>query len=239
MRVLTFILASCFALSQANALLPKTTPQPATKQKPAIKQEKLKQKNSRHWHYGSSTSSSSSSSSSSSRSARDLAHCGSFTQNLGLDVEFDPTTLASVLVDIPDTDPPASAMIFDTNEPGSPLHVIHPVPGPDYTRFRIEEEGTYLITWTFTIGCTTGSCLNGAFVQLYDAATDVALNPNPMQFVDTEVFAEFTDSETVSGQQLIYLPQGAEVQLRLIPAAFDFGDLWIANPSMTLTRIAN
>jgi len=262
MRILTMALASCFALSQMSAVLPKTPPKIPTKQNPAAKvlqkkdKKKAKLKDGRHWTYGSSSScssssssshghdscSSSSSSSSSSKSSSccsaNLAHVGAYTNNLGLDSEFDPAELEVVLQPIGDL--PTAAMIFDTNEPGSPLHVVHPTPGPDYTRFRIEKEGTYLITYTFTIGCIgEGGCLNGAFVQLYDAAIDVALNPNPFQFIDTEALFEFIDSEAVSGQQVIYLPKGAEVQLRIIPASFSYGDLWVANPSMTLTRIAD
>ena len=189
----------------------------------------------------------SSSSSSASESIDDQAHIGAYTNNLGLDVEFDPSTLdpSLVLADIPDSDPVAQAMIFDTNEPGSPVNITHPTVGPDYTRFRIDKNGTYLITWTFTIGCLSGQgegCLNGAFVQLYDVAHEQPLFPNPMQFIDTEVLnlsPGFYDSETVSGQQVISLEAVAELQLRLIHAEFDFGTIWVANPSLTITRIGS
>ncbi|MCE5293257.1 MAG: hypothetical protein LLF94_01415 [Chlamydiales bacterium] len=189
---------------------------------------------------------SSSSSSSSLSEHDDRAYIGAYTNNLEVAQQFDPYDLDSVLVNIDDTELYTQAMIFDTNEPGSPVNITHPTVGPDYTRFRIDKNGTYLITWTFTIGCLYDSegegegCSNGTFVQLFDVAHQQPLFPNPMQFVDTEVFYPYNvDSETVSGQQLISLEAGAELQLRLIHAAFDEGDLWVANPSLTITRISN
>lgn len=214
---------------KAHADAKKPASKPASK--PAAKNAKA---NALHW-----SSSSSSSSSYSSSSSSDDAYVGAYTENLDLNVEFNPEDLTSVLVEVPDSDPYALAMIFDTNETGSPRNVTHPVLS-DYTKFRIDESGTYLVTWAFTIGCIgEGECANGAFVQLYDAAFDVPLHPNPFQFIDTENVYYSVDSEVISGQQIIRLNQGTQLQLRIIPAFVSYGALWVANPSFTLSRIAD
>src|SRR5438132_634440 len=107
-----------------------------------------------------------SSSSSSSSSDSNFAYDGAYTQNIDLDFDFTPPALDTFI------DPATGAVIFDTNQPGSPRHIIHPVNQTDFTRFGIEKCGTYLITWSFTIGCAAegdSNCLTGAFVQLFDA----------------------------------------------------------------------
>lgn len=167
----------------------------------------------------------SSSSASSCSSHLDVAYDAAFTENLSAPQNIDRTT-GSI-----------NPIIFATNKDGSPHNIVHPV-GSDTTKFGIVESGTYLVGWTMTINNTSETAAQDILnVQLFDTTTMTAINPDPFQVVDLSFFT-IKDSETISGQTIVFLPARTELQLRLIPqAAFGVGSLQVINPTFFIVQI--